>query len=68
MSDSPVFHGVGLGEPLDNLGDGGPLLSDGHINAVQLLLLISGVVEPKLIIPNDYLDLTHTTQFSTSSG
>ena len=46
---SPVLHGVGVGEPLDDLGDGGPLLADGDVDAVELLLLVAGVVEPLLV-------------------
>ena len=45
----PVFHGVGISEPFYNLGDGGSLLTDGHVDAVQLLLLVSGVVETLLV-------------------
>ena len=45
----PVLHGVGVGETLDNLGDGGSLLSDGDVDAVELLLLVSGLVEALLV-------------------
>ena len=45
----PVLHGVGVGETLDDLGDGGSLLSDGDVDAVKLLLLVSGLVEALLV-------------------
>lgn len=38
-----------ISEPLDNLGDGGSLLTDGDVDAVQLLLLILSVVETLLV-------------------
>ena len=44
-----VLHGVSVGEPLDQLGHGGPLLADGHIDAVQLLLLVCAIVETLLV-------------------
>jgi hypothetical protein len=46
---TPVLHGVSVGETLDDLSDGGPLLSDGDVDAVQLLLLLAGVVETLLV-------------------
>ena len=45
----PVLHGVSVGEPLHDLGDGGPLLSDGDVDAEELLLVVSGVVETLLV-------------------
>ena len=68
----PVLHSILIREPLDDLGDGGPLLSDGDVNAEELLLVLSGVVEPLLVddsvdgdggfagltIANDQLTLT----------
>ena len=45
----PVLHGVSVSKTLDNLGDGGPLLTDGDVDAVQLLLLVSGLVEALLV-------------------
>jgi hypothetical protein len=70
----PVLHGISISEPLDDLSDGGPLLSDGDVDTVQLLLLISGFIEPLLVddsvngdssfagltITNDQLTLTTT--------
>ena len=49
IDNPPVLHGVSLGQPLDNLGDSGPLLADGDVNAIQLLLFVSGIVEPLLV-------------------
>ena len=49
IDNPPVLHGVSLGQPLDNLGDSGPLLADGDVNAIQLLLFVSGIVEPFLV-------------------
>ena len=46
---TPVLHGVGVGETLDDLSDGGSLLSDGDVDAVELLLLLAGVVETLLV-------------------
>lgn len=45
----PVLHGIGIREPLDDLGDSGPLLSDSDVNAEQLLLLVSCIVESLLV-------------------
>jgi hypothetical protein len=36
--DDGVFHGVILFEDLDQVGDGGSLLADGDVDAVQLFL------------------------------
>ena len=44
-----VLHGVGVRQPLDDLGDGGSLLADGHVDAVQLGLLVRAVVEALLV-------------------
>ena len=46
---TPVLHGIGVSETLDNLGNGGPLLSDGNVDAVQHLLRVSGIVETLLV-------------------
>lgn len=46
---SRVFHGIGVAQPLLDLCDGGPLLADGDVDAVELLLLIVGVVEALLV-------------------
>ena len=72
--DDRVLHGVVLLQGLDELGDGGPLLSDGDVDTVQLLRLVGRVVEPLLVedgvegdgglsgltITNDQLSLTST--------
>ena len=47
--DDGVLHGVGVGEPLDNLGDGGPLLADSDVDTVELLLGVIGLVESLLV-------------------
>merc|ERR1719431_2102804 len=44
-----VLHSVSVSKPLDNLGDGGSLLTNSHIDAEQLLLGISGIIEPLLV-------------------
>ena len=49
MINVPVFHGVGLLQSGDQLGDGGSLLTDGDVDAVQLGLLVSEVVETLLV-------------------
>ncbi len=38
-----------ISQTLDDLGDGRPLLPDGDVDAVQLLLLVGAVVEPLLV-------------------
>lgn len=38
-----------VGEPLHDLSHGGALLADSNIDAVQLLLLVLGVVESLLV-------------------
>ena len=47
--DNGVLHGVVLLEGLDELGDGGTLLTDGDVDAVKLLGLVGGVV-PTLLV------------------
>ena len=49
VSYEPVLHGVSLCEPLDDLSDGWPLLTDGDVNAVKLLLLLTGIVKPEKV-------------------
>lgn len=44
-----VLHGVVLLEGLDELGNGGSLLTDGDVDTVQLLGLVGGVVPPLLV-------------------
>lgn len=38
-----------VSQPLHDLGDGGPLLPDGDVDAVQLLLLVVALVEALLV-------------------
>lgn len=47
--DNGVLHGIRVGKTLDDLSDSGALLTDGDVNTVQLLLLISSVVEALLV-------------------
>ena len=47
--DDGVLHGVGVSEPLHNLGNSGPLLANGDVDTVQLLLGIVGLVEALLV-------------------
>ena len=49
MCYTPVLHGISISETLDNLSYGGPLLSDGDVDAVQHLLWVSGIVETLLV-------------------
>ena len=78
----PVLHGIGISETLDNLGNGGSLLSNSYVNAVQLLLLFTCIVEPLLVddginsnssftsltITNDQLTLTTTNGYQGIDG
>lgn len=48
-NDDRVLHGVVLLEGLDELGNGGTLLTDGDVDAVELLGLVVGVV-PALLV------------------
>jgi hypothetical protein len=72
--DDRVLHGVVLFQSLDQLGDGGSLLTDGDVDTVQLLGLVGTVVESLLVqdgvkrdggltglsITNDQFSLTST--------
>ncbi len=78
----PVFHGVRVSQALDDLGDGGSLLADGDVNAVELLLLVAGIVESLLVddgvngdgglasltITNDQLTLATTNRHEGVDG
>merc|ERR1712020_456842 len=44
-----ILQSISIVQPLDNLGHGGPLLSHGNVDAVQHLLLVSGLVESLLV-------------------
>lgn len=71
-----------ISQPLHDLGDGGPLLSDGDVDAVQLLLLILSLVETLLVddgvdsqgslagltISNDQLTLSTTDGYQRVDG
>jgi len=48
-NDDGVLHGVVLLKGLDELSDGGTLLTDGDVDGVELLLLVAGVV-PTLLV------------------
>ena len=43
-NDGGVLHGVVLLKGLDELSDGGTLLTDSNVDAVKLLLLIGALV------------------------
>lgn len=47
--DDGVLYGSWVSQPLDNLGDGGPLLSNSYVDTVQLLLLVISIVESLLV-------------------
>lgn len=47
--DDGVLHGIVLLKGLDKLGNGGSLLTDGDVDAVELLGLVGGVV-PSLLV------------------
>ena len=49
-----VFHGIEVSKGLDNVGDGGSLLTDGNVNAVKLLGIIVLSVSRTLV--NDSID------------
>lgn len=44
-----VLHGISVSQPLHQLSHGGPLLSNGHVDTVQLLLLFSALIEALLV-------------------
>ena len=44
--DDGVLHGVVLLKSLDELSDGGALLTDSNVDAVELLLLVCALVPP----------------------
>lgn len=44
-----VLHGISISQPLYQLSNGGPLLSDGNVDAVELLLLVGTIIEPLLV-------------------
>lgn len=48
-NDDGVLHGILLLKSLDELGDGGTLLTDGNVDTVQLLGLVARVV-PALLV------------------
>lgn len=71
-----------VSQPLHDLSDGGPLLSDGDVDAVQLLLLILSLVETLLVddgvdgqgslagltVTNDQLTLSTTDGYQRVDG
>jgi len=48
-NDDGVLHGVVLLESLDKLGDGGSLLTDGDVDAVELLGLVAALIPTALV-------------------
>lgn len=81
-NDDGVLHGVVLLKSLHKLGDGGPLLADGDVDAVKLLGLVVAVVPPLLVehgiegdgslagltITNDQLTLATTNRHHGVDG
>lgn len=49
-NDDGVLHGVVLLEGLDELSNGGSLLTDSDVNAVKLLGLVSSFIPPPFFI------------------
>lgn len=47
--ENNTIERTSISEPLDDLGHGGPLLSNSNVDAVQFLLLLSSVVESLLV-------------------
>merc|ERR1719367_2465797 len=47
--DDGILHGVGVSEPLYNLSDSRPLLANGDVDTVQLLLGVISLVEALLV-------------------
>lgn len=47
--DDGIFNGISVGQTFKNLSDSGPLLTNGDVDAVQLLFLVVGVVETFLV-------------------
>ena len=47
--DDRVFHGIGVSQTFDDLGHSRTFLSDSDVDAEQLLLLVSTVVEALLV-------------------
>lgn len=44
-----VLHSISICQPLHQLGHGGSLLTDSHVDAVELLFLFSAIVEALLV-------------------
>lgn len=47
--DDSVLHGIGIRQPLDDLGNSRSLLTDSDVDTVQLFLLIGSVIEALLV-------------------
>merc|ERR1712088_732312 len=77
-----ILQSISIVQPLDNLGHGGSLLSHSNVDAVQHLLLVSGLVESLLVddgvdgdsgltgltVSNDQLTLTTTNWHQAVHG
>ena len=78
----PVFHGIGVSETLYDLSHSGSLLTNGNVNAVQLLTFFSCIVKSLLVddgvdgdgsfasltITNDQLTLSTTNGYQGIDG
>ena len=47
--NNAVLHGIGISKALDDLGNGGSLLANGDVDAEELLLLVTGIIETLLV-------------------
>lgn len=58
-NDDGVLHGVVLFKGLDELGDGGSLLTNGNVDTVKLLLLVGSLVPslPNLHVSVSFLQV-----------
>ena len=64
-----IFHGVGVGQSLDYLRHGRPLLTNSDVDAVELGFLVLALVESLLVydgVNGDRRFATNTTCFSAS--
>ena len=74
--NNAVLHGIGISKALDDLGNGGSLLSNGDVDAEELLLLVTGIIETLLVddglasltITDDQLTLATTDRHERVDG
>jgi hypothetical protein len=55
-NDDGVLEGVVIAEDLDDVGDGGSLLADGDVDAVELLAVLGVAVEEGALLVDDGVD------------